>query len=1092
MGYIQKEDVELLTINNRYHCIKLLGTGGMGQVFYAHDLLHEHREVALKQINHQAINPESLRAFRTEFEAMTRLKHPHLAQVYDFGKDTESGDYYIALEYIAGESINEILQKRETFSLAHALALFVDMCRAVAFMHSRQIIHRDINPNNVMITHAHGTIKLMDFGLADLQRSDKHIRGTPLYMAPEVLHGEITERIDIYSLGITLIQMLTGDLSMARTVSTQEIISVLRDEQCYCRHMLKMLQQLNGCVLRDIVARMITFHPGDRYQSATEIIEAINLITGSSYPFETNETKSAYVLGAGFVGREQELYRLKQYLSDDALLCRVLWIQAGAGVGKSRLFSEFRNWCLLNEIAFFEGSCYESITRQFGPFLSILNELLLQATPLEIEKYGPELKKILPDHSCFSNMRPIFHQDPHTEHAVVVRSIVQFIIESTQKYNSGCVLYLNDLHWSDEGSAELVDLLLREMGKKGGEYHIRFHLFISSRLEQIETLDVIKSRDRFDILRLVPFSRQTVYKYIEGIFGSGAVGPRFLNAVDSIHVQVGGNPFYLQEVIRSAICNNDIVRETAYWELAQSSDGLKVPDNLEDLIGRRLQEMTFIDKEWETIRILTVLNRGISYDELNRIIPTEPSFLTKIEQRELIRSEIKDRQLEYRLTHDLIRAKVLEQITDTYILHEKVADTLEKIHSDTIDRYTEELAYHYSHTKNRNKALYYLEKAAKQAKENYENRKALQFFDTLLTLLGEAGDDTQKKIDVALEKIAILWMIGKLQKIIELANDTIQLIEKTGNTDSSKMTIAYYFLCLSAVDSQDPMARDYCEAFYRIARSTHDAAMMTRALNSLGNYYFIIERDCEKSIECHKQGIVFSQQTPDKLDLWGHLSNVSRPYYATGEFQKAIECQKQAKGIAERSGVNKREIALICCLLGKFHASVGDYSTAFELFEKSIALSDTIEAFPMQAYALANKGMTLLGLKRISEAQQACRQALQLLSDVDEWEHIYTIKLFSAKLAYAMIDRKSGIQCIKELLQKARTSYEKAELLYELWKMNKEEVTRTEAIVLNKDICRKTPDYYAKKRLEELEREKKTTFLQRRKWRWGDKHSDFF
>lgn len=194
-----------------------------------------------------------------------------------------------------------------------------------------------------------------------------------------------------------------------------------------------------------------------------EIIVDLNEALGTHYPLETNETKEAYVLGAGFVGRDNELEKLKKHVKEPGESFYAFWIQGEAGIGKSRLFLEFKNWCQLHSIAFLEGTCFDTLNILFGPFLVILNELLLHAGSQQIQQYGPELKKILPYHESLHDIAPGPVHDPQTERSNQIRTIVQCLIDITYTFTHGCVLYLNDMHWSDEGSIEVVNTLLREM-----------------------------------------------------------------------------------------------------------------------------------------------------------------------------------------------------------------------------------------------------------------------------------------------------------------------------------------------------------------------------------------------------------------------------------------------------------------------------------------------------------------------------------------------------------------------------------------------------------------------------------------------------
>ena len=247
-------DKPLETVANRYSLVKLLGKGGMGSVYSVEDLVHKRQKIALKMIDTRILSPESLQRFKREFEIMTRLKHPNLIRVYDLGYDTEIETYYITMEYLDGLSVQESIEKYGAFDTDKAISILVDMCRALEFIHSRGILHRDINPRNIIASN--GQTKLMDFGLADSGEGDRKTKGTIAYMAPEIFKGDMDCRTDIYALGCTFYEILTGSLFYAND-NAQQIILSLRNQEIFTAHTLGMLDRIENPELVSILKKMI-------------------------------------------------------------------------------------------------------------------------------------------------------------------------------------------------------------------------------------------------------------------------------------------------------------------------------------------------------------------------------------------------------------------------------------------------------------------------------------------------------------------------------------------------------------------------------------------------------------------------------------------------------------------------------------------------------------------------------------------------------------------------------------------------------------------------------------------------------------------
>ncbi|MBN1984500.1 MAG: serine/threonine protein kinase, partial [Chitinivibrionales bacterium] len=287
-------------INKRYRITKQLGIGGMGAVYLAEDKICNSQQIALKIIKQELTSPALISNFKNEFEVMTRLKHPHLVHVYDFGFDRDTGQYYMTMEYVNGKSLAALLTEN-ALDQDRSVEKMVDLCRTVEFIHSRNIFHRDIKPANIML--AQDSIKLMDFGLADLVQTNgrgKKYKGTPFYMAPEILQGVISTKTDIYALGMTFFEM-TGHRTEFFQHHSKNIISYLSDKEKYTRFNQKLLEAISDERFAAIIGKMVAYDPGQRYDTALEIVSDINKELNANFALETEYTKNSYVLGPGFV-----------------------------------------------------------------------------------------------------------------------------------------------------------------------------------------------------------------------------------------------------------------------------------------------------------------------------------------------------------------------------------------------------------------------------------------------------------------------------------------------------------------------------------------------------------------------------------------------------------------------------------------------------------------------------------------------------------------------------------------------------------------------------------------------------------------------
>lgn len=260
----------------RYEILSELGRGAMGVVYLAVDPVIG-RNVAVKTIRLTEegtglTRPELLSRFQTEARAAGLLTHPNIVVVYDAGE--EDGLYYITMELVPGKSMQAVLDSGEAFPVSRILRILEQTCSALQFAHERNIVHRDIKPANLMLT-ADDTVKVTDFGTAKILQfgtvqQTTHVMGTPSYMSPEQVKGRpIDGRTDIFSLGVVLYEMLTGEKPFPGQSITTVIYKIVNEEPIPPR-------QLNPSVhpgLNEIVMRALTKDPDARYQSCREMLE---------------------------------------------------------------------------------------------------------------------------------------------------------------------------------------------------------------------------------------------------------------------------------------------------------------------------------------------------------------------------------------------------------------------------------------------------------------------------------------------------------------------------------------------------------------------------------------------------------------------------------------------------------------------------------------------------------------------------------------------------------------------------------------------------------------------------------------------------
>lgn len=261
-----------------YRLIRRIGEGGMGEVYLAQQL-NMHRKVALKVLHPKWSDDEEFRKrFLLEARSAGKLSHQNLIQVYDVGKF--QGKYYFSMEYVDGVTVEDLIDNQERLGVEKTVRIARQVCEAIKYLASHDIVHRDIKPANVMITKD-DIIKLGDFGFiqsaydAELMQEGTTL-GTPDYISPEQARGErsLDIRSDIYSLGATMFHMLAG-----KTVFGGSCSAVMRAHLDSEPPDLKELRSDVPVELSDMLAKMLAKDPADRYQTPDELVADLDMIS---------------------------------------------------------------------------------------------------------------------------------------------------------------------------------------------------------------------------------------------------------------------------------------------------------------------------------------------------------------------------------------------------------------------------------------------------------------------------------------------------------------------------------------------------------------------------------------------------------------------------------------------------------------------------------------------------------------------------------------------------------------------------------------------------------------------------------------------
>ncbi len=269
--------MEKQLLNNRYRMEEHIGSGGMAEVYLAHDQLLD-RQVAVKILRPQfSSDEEFITRFRREAKAAARLSNPSIVNIYDVGEDDHR--HYIVMEYVAGETLKTAIDRNGKLSAPCALNIAIGIASALEHAHDRGVVHCDIKPHNILLTPDF-IPKVADFGIAKAistttATTSSTIMGSVHYLSPEQAKGEkLTAQSDLYSLGVVIFEMLTGELPF----NGESAVSIaLKHVQAKAPSLLEKCPDL-PLLLDAVVARLLAKEPADRYPTAAALIQDLRAV----------------------------------------------------------------------------------------------------------------------------------------------------------------------------------------------------------------------------------------------------------------------------------------------------------------------------------------------------------------------------------------------------------------------------------------------------------------------------------------------------------------------------------------------------------------------------------------------------------------------------------------------------------------------------------------------------------------------------------------------------------------------------------------------------------------------------------------------
>ncbi len=1012
--------------DGRYYILKKIDEGGRGVIYKAKDTVLN-RVVAIKVFKKAFLSKEAQSRFVREAETVAKLNHLNIVSIQEIGAARVTGKELGVKGWIKGESKEEekqffVLDFVDGMSLRNLMATYpegkcdvqtvlrtgVDICKALQYAHSQGVLHGDIKPEDILITQE-GIAKLMDFGLAKMlgepSITQEGMVAGVTYVAPEIALGKDGDiRSDLYSLGAVLYEMATGQPPFPGEDPAKIIFSHIHDVPISPSELNpKVPKALAECIMK-----LLEKEPGKRFQTAEDLLKVLRRVTEDFLreiyvpPREPSvvvpSPRPPALKEIQLINRVEEMGVLRE-LVDRAVHGEggVVFLYGEAGIGKTRLARELGGYARLLGMQVLSGRC-PALFRMDGvpPYVlwkEVIKNYLEVCTPEQLYKvigyYPGEVSKLVPE--LQQKLRAVPQSlpiSPEHERDRLFEAVSQFVTNISK--DTPLLVVLDDLQWTDQSSLLLLHYLARGISK---ESLLLLGAYRDTDIDERHPLSpVLTELNRERLLQSVPLERlsfEDAADMIKRILEQEDVPRAFCELV---YEKTRGNPFFVEEVIKSLKEEEAIYREENKWKIKEVSR-IEFPKTVKDVIKRRIGRLG--DECQHVLTMASFVGKDFSFEAIRGVTGVEEDKLLELLEKMLKTDLIKQRVIRGEdvcsFADIIVRDVVHDEVSPLRHrkLHGAVGSALEKVYAKKIDEHLGELAYHFLECGDKNKALDYFLKAGEKAAKIYANNEAISYFQSALELLEEKEGKLQ-------EKGHVLERLGDIQKLV-----------------------GEYDACMK-----------YWGNALLLWKQLYEKGKASRVHRKMANAFWDEMGDVKKAKEHHDKALKILETDPESVELASLYEDMAHMYYRTEDMTKALSWAEKALELAKK--LNAFEVvAGSYASLGTIFGDTGDKKKAVECLERAlkIALDNGFIEVALRAYN------NLAGSYPIEEHERrlkCLRKGFELAKKVGNVDHVSFIGVNLAYIHIIMGDMNKALFFAEESVMLARKAGDMPNLSHSL------------------------------------------------------------
>lgn len=948
-------------INDRYRIIKNIKQNSFVSTYIAADLISGLDKVQLNIINPEYIPEDLLNFYTSEFITLTSIRCSNIVRLYNFGivnfidnKKISNYQYYYINEFIDDcTTFDNII---DNLQLDGILNLFIDICRAVNYLHIKGFIYGELNPENIMISNEgkKPKIKLKDLATIELNKYDYKIAQNEqlYYKAPEILKGDKPNVVsDIYSLGVIL-----------------------------------MLLARSSPKLTSIITKMTSRNPKDRYQNIYEIVEDINNTFSTQYkPFIKKEVEQLNY-NTKIIGREYEINKIMHEFKNMAKHeqdKKIIFVHGESGIGKTRLLREIRHLFVAKNTNIFSNLPMKN-NAIYGnkSLLRILKKIISECDSELIDRYQSVLSSFFPEVNSDA-VNSSFELMDEKSKFKLLNGAAGFVGDFLK--NKQSVFIIDDIDLSSDFSIDFLEYMyIKRLNTKGilciisysdggYSYNKKLSEFIKKVSHTSDTIDIA----------LHGLSDVETGYMLQHIMSMPSAPAQF---TDRIYSKTYGNPKFIQETMKMLFSNKVLLinSQKGTWDSKYdyNYENLPIPSNIEQAV---LSQIRKLDKDSSIVlNTMSVFNTAISIDILCNFFTRERHYIERIIenliQRGIVCKKIEDTGFVFDFSNTVLKNIIYDRLSseEKKSKHEMAVKVLENLEED-ISGNKEELIYHLEKSGEKDKVIKYCIENAEKMQILRNRNEAIKNLQKAISMYESDVQDVEKmklliKIgDICIEGGNVSNAIKyyndaeKIAQITQLYNFEIDILNKITSAYLNKNDMENVKNYVRKAEEQLEKV-EYLKGYLLWKRNILDILLLNNKLdeayelckkcielctdeyvrlkgdfyNKLGNIYVYISRaddalhSYEESISCYDK-VSFEKGTVIALNNIGAIYSDSYQ-----DLHMALKYFNKMKEISERNNFTLEEV-LALTNLASTHNYFMEYEIALRYFKEALKKSKEIE-----------------------------------------------------------------------------------------------------------------------------------------------------